>query len=91
MCVRVCLMCVCVPALVNACCMRAQDAAFGLMNELFQGPFQSSPQYAEFARENLGYEVPPMNPDRLAELAEFTAKMGTPADTPAPVGGAGSA
>jgi hypothetical protein len=47
----------------------------------------ASPHYAEFARENLGYEVPPMNPDRLAELAEFTAKMSV-ADSET-VGGAG--
>ena len=62
-----------------------------LMDELFLGPFKASPQYEEFAKENLGYEVPPMNPDRLAELAEFTAKM-TVAEDGGParaVGGAG--
>lgn len=61
-----------------------------MLNELFVGAFQASPQYAEFAAENLGYEVPPMNPDRLAELAEFTSKM-TVGGAGAAVGGAGSA
>ncbi len=53
----------------------AQEHAFEQMRELFHGPFMESPHFAEFAKENLGFEVPPMNPDRLAELAEFTAKM----------------
>ncbi len=65
------------------------------MRELFHGPFTASAHFAEFAKENLGYEVPPMNPDRLAELAEFTAKMSVSVDAASPsstaaAGGAGA-
>ncbi len=56
-----------------------------ILDELFRGPFMASPQYKEFADENMGYEVPPMNPDRLAELAKYGI------DVVMPAGGAGGA
>ena len=70
----------------------AQDLAFVMLDELFRGPFMASPQYKEFADENMGFEVPPMNPDRLAELARYGIEIVVPATAAADgyVAGAGA-
>ncbi len=59
------------------------------LDELFRGPFMASPQYKEFADENMGFEVPPMNPDRLAELAKYGIDVVMPASATSAAGGGG--
>jgi len=36
---------------------------------LYEGPFRASPQYAAWAADNLGYELPPIPAERAALLA----------------------
>ncbi len=54
----------------------------GRLEVLFRGPFMASRQYAAWAEENMGYEVPPMNADRLAELATYGIEITLPSGAP---------
>ena len=58
------------------------------LDVIFCGPFRESPQYAEFARQNLGIKIPPMlglarihaagtaSPDQIAKLWNNVADSG---------------
>jgi hypothetical protein len=47
----------------------AVEWAMAQLQGLYEGPFRASPQYAAWAADNLGYELPPIPAERAALLA----------------------